>query len=105
MCRCNDFSVLTNYRDTKNEFSFLACLLNGAVYKNSRSAKEMLKTGDVMLAEYIFEYGPQAQILVAPFDNKVLAANIKARQLFLLSHTADEIITVTSLFKDCLPEL
>jgi PAS domain S-box-containing protein len=35
----------------------------------------------------------------------VLAANIKARQLFLLSHAADETITVTSLFKDCLPEL
>lgn len=103
--RCNDFSVLTNYRDTRNEFSLLACLLNDAVYKNSKSAKERLKTGDVMLAEDIFEYGPQAQILVAPFDNKVLAANIKARQLFLLSDAVHETITVTSLFKDCLPEL
>jgi PAS domain S-box-containing protein len=103
--RCNDFSVLPNYRDTRNEFSLLACLLNDAVYTNSKSARERLKTGQVMLAEDIFEHGPQAQILVAPFDNKVLAANIKARQLFLLSDVVDDTITVTSLFRDCLPEL
>jgi PAS domain S-box-containing protein len=58
-----------------------------------------------MLEKDIFEHGPQAQILVAPFDNKVLAANIKARQLFLLIDMVDKTITVTSLFKDCLPEL
>jgi PAS domain S-box-containing protein len=58
-----------------------------------------------MLQRDIFEHAPQAQLLVAPFENKMLAANIKAQQLFLLGDVTNKTITVTSLFKDCLPEL
>jgi PAS domain S-box-containing protein len=58
-----------------------------------------------MQQDYIFEYAPQAQLLVDPFANRVLAANAKARQLFLLDDVENKMITVTSLFAECLSEL
>jgi PAS domain S-box-containing protein len=53
----------------------------------------------------IFEYTHQAQMLVDPFANKVLAANAKARKLFLLENVENNTITVTSIFAECLSEL
>jgi PAS domain S-box-containing protein len=58
-----------------------------------------------MLQHDAFEHAPQAQLLVDPLENRVLAANIKARQLFLLGDLKENTITVTSLFAECLSEL
>jgi PAS domain S-box-containing protein len=58
-----------------------------------------------MLQHDAFEHGPQAQLLVDPLENRVLAANIKARQLFLLGDLKENTVTVTSLFAECLSEL
>jgi PAS domain S-box-containing protein len=58
-----------------------------------------------MLQHDVFEHAPQAQMLVDPFANKVLAANAKARKLFLLDDVENNFITVTSLFSECLSEL
>ena len=58
-----------------------------------------------MLQHDAFEHGPQAQLLVDPLENRVLAANIKARQLFLLGDLKEKTVTVTSLFAECLSEL
>jgi PAS domain S-box-containing protein len=58
-----------------------------------------------MLLEDVFEDAPQAQLLIDPFANLVLAANSKARLLFFLDDVVNEAIMVTGLFKDCLPEL
>jgi PAS domain S-box-containing protein len=70
-----------------------------------KARRNAQKIGELMLINDVFEHAPQAQLLVAPFDNKVLAANAKARDLFLLGDVLNETITVTSLFAGCLPEL